>query len=149
MKYVFVALLNILWSIVTLSSKRHYSSRQYIIYQTGTKLIEPTRKRGIIWSNKFGHTRKAEFSKSNQVFFFSFSLQDFWKLSVYSFELWTPQEWESTCIVSQSRWRRRCTDYRTRQLGTDPDLVYCHSTSLGSEKSSWDLVSSCAIRCSG
>lgn len=72
MKYVFVALLNILWSIVTLSSKRHYSSRQYIIYQTGTKLIEPTRKRGIIWSNKFGHTRKAEFSKSNQVFFFFF-----------------------------------------------------------------------------
>lgn len=72
MKYVFVASLNILWSTVTPSSKRHYSSRHSIIYQIGTKLIEPTSKRGIIWSNKFGHTRKAQFSKSNQVCFFFF-----------------------------------------------------------------------------
>lgn len=42
-----------------------------------------------------------------------------------------PQEWEGTCVVSRSRWRGRCTDFRMRQLGTELDLVYCHPTCLG------------------
>ena len=68
MKYVFVVSLNTLWSSVTPSGKRHYFSRHSIIHAIGTKVIGSTSKRGMTWSDKFGHTGKAELSKSKQVF---------------------------------------------------------------------------------
>lgn len=53
-KFVFVASLNTLWSIVTPSAMKHDFSTHSTVYEIGTKFIDFTSKRVMMWSRKFG-----------------------------------------------------------------------------------------------